>query len=677
VTTLRLLLLALAGAAAAFPQRVGDPTDALDKLSVDELFSIQVTSVGRKAQQLSSAPAAVYVLTAEDIRRSGATSIPEALRWVPGLTVLRQDGRSWAISARGSARIFADKMLVMIDGRSLYTPLFSGVLWDWVDVPLQDIEQIEILRGPGAVMWGPNAVNGVINIITKRAESTKGTSISAATGNELPGSLEARWGAAPGDTLAYRISGKMDYRTPAYGSPGLFYFNRFSYLDPSIDNLDSAAMRLGFRIDGKAGEKNLWTVQGDLFKRDRQDETASPALTPAVKRGHGHTDYDGGFIQAAWTRPTSDGGEGILQFRYDRSGIRFPFIFGEMSNLTLDYQRRVHTGERNELYWGVGYQQYWDDTSSVRQISFSPASSTYRSGDVVLRDEWQIVPDRLLVSVGVRLDYNSYRNLEYQPSLRLLFTPGSRQSAWIAASRAIRIQDRLDRDLLYDNGQVAVFGRPVSILMQGSNDMRSEVERSLEAGYRRQSGQRWSADVAVFLSDYSRLRSLYTTGVPVLRNTTPIPSLALLMNGSNAGSGRSYGGELSGTWQVRDGWRLLPSYSYVRDSHRLPSAGAFSYIWDRVPSDLRHQGLFRSQHDLTRYLQLDLMARARSRDLALQLPGALLFDAHLSWRPTRSGELSFTVENIMNRHILETYPETVFPAIPLRRLYVLKWTQRL
>src|SRR5664279_1289145 len=196
---MRWLLLPLLGASSLAPmlaQRVGSPTDDLTKLGVDELFSVQVTSVGRKAQKISKSPASVFVLTAEDIRRSGATSIPEALQWVPGVTALSLDGRSWSVSIRGSARMYSDKILVMIDGRSLYTPLFSGVIWDSIDVPLQDIEQIEVVRGPGAVMWGPNAVNGVINIITSKARSTTGVQISETVGNSLRSQTEARWGAA-------------------------------------------------------------------------------------------------------------------------------------------------------------------------------------------------------------------------------------------------------------------------------------------------------------------------------------------------------------------------------------------------------------------------------------------------------------------------------------------------
>src|ERR1017187_4099374 len=248
--TLRLPLLAVSLLAAALAQRVGTPTDDLTKVGVDELFSVQVTSVGRKAQQLSKSPAAVFVLTAEDIRRSGATSIPEALQWVPGMTVLSLDGRSWDVSIRGSARLYANKILVMIDGRSLYTPLFSGVIWDSIDVPMGDIEQIEVVRGPGAVMWGPNAVNGVINVITKKAQQTKGGQVTASTGNENRGAVESRWGAAPNDKIAFRVWGKLDYRTPAYDSRGLYSFGTYSYLDPSIRNLDTASGRMGFRVEG-------------------------------------------------------------------------------------------------------------------------------------------------------------------------------------------------------------------------------------------------------------------------------------------------------------------------------------------------------------------------------------------------------------------------------------------
>lgn len=677
--TARLLVVALIVLGTALAQRVGAPTDDLDKLSVDELFTLQVTSVGRKAQQLSKAPAAVFVLTAEDIKRSGATSIPEALQWVPGLTVLRLDGRSWVVSARGSARLYSDKILVMIDGRSLYTPLFSGVIWDSIDVPLVDIEQIEVVRGPGAVMWGPNAVNGVINIITKRAKATKGAVVSAATGNELRAATEARWGAAPSDRLAYRVWEKLEYRTPAYGSPGLFYFNNSgTYTDPSIKNLDSATGRFGFRFEGQPDQEDQWMVQGDVYKTDRQDPLAYAVLLPyVVNRVQGHTDYEGGSIQARWTRSTSAGRESELQFTYSKNSLNYPFVGGDINNATVDYQNRLQIGERHEIYWGAGFQQYWDTTSSGGSLGFLPRSAVYRVGDVVLRDEWQFVPNRLLGSAGVRIDYNTYHDVEYQPSFRLLYTPNARQSAWMAVSRAVRVPSRMDRDIQLVGAKTLVQSIPILPLMSGSLAMRSEVERSVEAGYRLQSGQRWSVDVSLFWSYYNRLRALHGPVAPLVSFPQGIPQLVMPFTVDNSARGRSYGGEIWAMWQVHSGWRIIPSYSYLNESRWLPERAAFQYLFDGHPANLPHQGLLRSQHDLSRTVQVDLMAKARSRDLAFGLPGVLLIDARLSWRPKSSGELSVSFENLTNRKILESYPEAFTPAIPLRRTFVLKWTQRI
>ena len=675
--TLRLPLLAVSLLAPALAQHVGAPTDDLTKVGVDELFSVQVTSVGRKAQQLSKSPAAVFVLTAEDIRRSGATSIPEALQWVPGMTVLSLDGRSWVVSIRGSSRLYADKILVMIDGRSLYTPLFSGVIWDAIDVPMGDIEQIEVVRGPGAVMWGPNAVNGVINIITKKARQTKGGQVTASTGNENRGGLETRWGAAPSDKIAYRVWGKLDYRTPAYNSPGLYRFGTYSYLDPSIRNLDTATGRMGFRVDGQPNEKDQWTIQGDLYKTDRQDPLGYPGVLPAVIRMQGHTDYDGGYLQGRWTRTSSSGSESVVQFSYDRNDIDYPYTGGKLQNLTFDFQRRIQTGERNEIYWGAGYQQYWDDTYSNRFAGFNPLAEVFRSGDVVLRDEWQAVPGRLTASAGIRIDYNSYRDIEYQPSIRLLYTPKPNQSAWMAVSRAVRTPSRFDRDVHFDTGTVVEQGMPVELHTTGSTAMRSEVARTAEIGYRFQSGQRWSVDTSAFFTGYERLRSVDFAPQPELVITDTGYFLRLPMHFANSGAGRSYGGEAWATVQVRRGWRLIPSYSYVKDDRWLPaSSPAYSYTWDHSPADMRHQGAVRSQHDLARNWQLDLMARARSRDNATGLPGVLLIDARLNWHPVRGTEISFSLHNLTDRRVFETVSEGVTPAIPIRRTFLVQWSQR-
>ena len=675
----RFLALVLLIISAASGQRVGVPTTDLDNVSVDELFSVEVTSVDRKAQKLAKAPAAVFVLTAADIRRSGATSIPEALQLVPGLTVLSLDGRSWTVSIRGGARQYADKILVLIDGRSLYTPLFSGVLWDTVNVPMDDIEQIEVVRGPGAVMWGPNAVNGVINIITKNTRDTKGFQVSSAGGTGLTNATDFRWGSGVGDQVAWRTWGQFNDVTPAYGSPGYFNLAAFGpYRAGSIQNLDSATGSLGFRGDGKFGDKDKWMLQGNIFHTVRQDPLATPILFPVlVQQSMGTSSYRGLSLQGSWVHTTDSGGENTLQFSFDRTNVEYPFLGDDLHNLTVNYESRRQTGERNEVYWGVGFQQYWDSSNPNAAISYSPSKSLYRDGDVVVRDELQFVPGVLMASAGIRVDYNSYRQPEYQPSLRLLYTPDKRQSAWFAASRAVRTPNRVDRDYVGNVGAELVDGVPIQLTMFGSSAMRSEVERSLEAGYRLQLGQRWSVDASVYWSYYERLRAVAGSPVPTLSLADGVPTLSEPVYTCNCGGGRSYGAEIWGTWQVRPGWRLSPSYSYLNETKWLPSSPYTDYLWDGTPVDLAHQGVLRSQHDLARNLQLDLTGRARSRDESLyHIPGVLLVDARLAWRPWRTGEFSLTVKNLTGRNVFEGFPELQTVAIPIRRTFVMKWTQR-
>ncbi|MGD0437075.1 MAG: TonB-dependent receptor [Bryobacteraceae bacterium] len=670
-----IILLALAGANSS-AQRVGTPTDDdLTNLSVEDLFQLEVTSVGRKAQELSKAPAAIFVLTAEDIRRSGATSIPEALQWVPGLTVLSVDGIRWTISARGSASLYADKMLVMIDGRSLYTPLFGGVLWDLVDVPLENIERIEVVRGPGAVMWGPNAVNGVINIITKKARDTKGAEVSVASGNQLRGTVMARWSDGS-DKLSYQVWTKLEDIDPASSSAGYYYvagINEVIKQPQPVADLNTQSARVGFRVDGQASEKDQWMVQGDLYKIGGQDDLGYPVLLPAIREFVTcSTGGEGGFLQALWTRTNSTGNESTLQFTYDHDRIDYSFVGGMVNNLTLDYQKRLQTSDRNEVYWGAGFQQYWDDTETERVLDFNPADSVYRVGDAVVRDEFQLIPDRLLAVAGVRVDFGTYSRFQFQPSFRLLYTPSQTQSFWAGVSRAVRVPDRFNRDAQLDEGAVLMGGIPVNIEVLGSEAIRPEVEDSLEAGYRFQSGQRWSVDASTFWSYYNRLVGIPLSGQPQIQWIGSIPSVFVALQEQNLGTGRSYGGELSATWQATRKWRWIPGYSYLNETKWLPPGDG----WLLGTSSPAHQGWLRSQYDFSRKWQADLMARARSRNMPFDTPGVVLFDARVSWRPSRDTELSFTVQNLGGRSVLETYSESPLVAIPLQRTFVFKWVQR-
>ena len=671
-----LISLALGSAGIVSAQRVGAPTDDLTNLSVDDLFQLEVTSVGRKAQELSKAPAAIYVLTADDIRRSGANSIPEALEGVPGLIVQQVDGRMWSISARGSARLFSDKMLVMIDGRSLYTPLFSGVFWDMLDVPLENIERIEIIRGPGAVMWGPNAVNGVINIITKKARDTQGVLLSVGAGNDVYGSVLARWGAEPTERFAYQVWAKLEDQNPAdssrgsYGQePGVVYTN-----PTPITDLNTESARLGFRLDGQLSAKDQLTVEGDVFALGRQDAVGYPLLIgETMDFEKASTTGSGGFVEALWTRTNSAGNESSLQFAFDKNQVDYPFLGGDLNNLTIDFQKRLQTSDRNEVYWGFGFQHYWDSTYTLRFAGFQPASDGYYLGDAVLRDELQLIPSRLLASAGMRVDYTSYTRFDFQPSVRLLYTPSTRQSLWAAVSRAVRVPSRVDRGLTCEEGDELILGvLPIEVQMFGSRLMRPEVENSLELGYRFQSGQRWSADFSTFWSYYT---SLVAVGIPQqlqVQMVDGVPEFLMNLVAENGATARSYGGEASATWQLTPVWRLRPSYSYLDEAPRLPP----NHMWMLDTSGYRHQGAIRSQYDLSRHLQLDLTARAQSRNTVWDLPGAVLFDARLGWRPARDTEFSFSMQDLTGREIVETYAQSPFVSIPTRRTFLVRWVQR-
>jgi len=665
--------LTLVAAGVCSAQRVGAPTDDLSNLSVEDLFRLEVTSVGKKAQQLSKAPAAVYVLTADDIRRSGATSIPEALQYVPGLTVLRVGGQMWAISARGSTRLYSDKMLVMIDGRSLYTPLFSGVLWDLLDVPLENVERIEIVRGPGAVMWGLNAVNGVINIITKKAQ--KGGETSVASGNELHGSVFARGGDAPNEKLSYESWVKLEDRNPAHGSLGSYnFFGQGAYQQPTpVDDLHSQSVRGGFRLDAQPSLRDQLTFEGDLYKLGRQDQVGYVVMIPdTADYLQKHTGSDGGFLQSKWTRTNSDGGESSLQFTYSKDVVNYPFVDGDLENLTVDFQRRIETSDRNEVYWGAGYQQYWDHTEGIRFVSFHPAAAVYRDGNVVVRDELQLVPNRFLVSAGLRVDYNSSVRFQLQPSLRFLYTPNNRQSAWFAFSRAARVPSRVERDVHTDYGTETVAGLPIHLQLWGSTSLRAEVENSVEAGYRIQSGQKWSADASLFWSYYDHLVEVAPPQQIQMQVIDGAPSFWMYGIPQSAGTGRSYGGEISAKWQLTHRWRLIPSYSYLHETRWMPPR----YVDFLVGPSPRHQGFIRSEFDLSRKWQFDLMSRARTESIQIDTPGALLLDARLAWRPTRDSEFSFSVQNLTGRDILEAYAQSPFVAIPIQRTFVFRWVQK-
>src|SRR2546421_3480395 len=421
-TLLVIGLTALFVMAASAQNNVFDPTT----MSVEDLMNMQVTSVSKRTQKVADAAAGVYVITQEDIRRSGATNIPEALRLAPGVEVARIDENKWAIGSRGFNGRFADKLLVLIDGRSVYTPLFSGVYWNVQDVLLEDIDRIEVIRGPGATLWGANAVNGVINIITKKAQDTQRTVVTAGGGTEERGIGGVRYGGKVGDNTYYRAYGKYFNWGPSEYAGGL----------PAHDSWD--AVRGGFRADWAPAGANSLTLQGDIY-HSRYNETLTVASlnAPYSNTFPNNGNYSGGNLLGRWNRKT-EGGSTSLQLYYDNTMVSDNSVFVDHQNIfDIDFQNGFHAGSAQEFVWGLGFRSIRDRNDSSFSVSLTPNQLTLNQFSAFLQDEISLTK-KLRMTLGSKFEWNEFTGFEAEPNARLLWTPTQNQSVWAAVSRAIR-----------------------------------------------------------------------------------------------------------------------------------------------------------------------------------------------------------------------------------------------
>src|SRR6266436_587699 len=387
-------------------QKVPDVT----AITLEDLMDLQVTSVSKRAQKLADAAAAIFVITQEDIRRSGATSIPEALRLVPGLEVARIDENKWAIGSRGFNGRFDNKLLVLIDGRSVYTPLFSGVYWNIQDVMLEDLDRIEVIRGPGATLWGANAVDGVINIITKPAASTQSTIITAGGGTEERGAGGVRYGSKIGDSTHYRIYGKY------------FDWGPSNYITGGTAHDAWDAVRGGFRADWTPAGSNSLTIQGDMY-RSNYDETLNvPTLSSPYSNTFANNGvYSGGNVLARWNH-TTEGGSMSLQADYDNTTTVDHSLFEDHQNIfDIDFQDGFHAGNHQQIVWGVGYRSILDHNDSSSTVSLQPSRVNLNQFSTFLQDEISLVDNRLRLTVGSKLEHNTFTGFEVEPNARLLW----------------------------------------------------------------------------------------------------------------------------------------------------------------------------------------------------------------------------------------------------------------
>ena len=569
-------------------QDVYRPPAELKKLSVEELADIDVTSVSKYPEKFSSAAAAVAVLTQDDIHRSGVTNIPDALRLVPGLDVARLDAHTWAISSRGFNDIFANKLLVLIDGRTVYTPLFSGVFWEVQDTLMEDIDRIEVVRGPGATLWGANAVNGVINIITKSARDTQGLLITAGGGTEDRGFTNVRYGVKVTEDAFLRVYAK--------------YFDRDSSVLSNGNSAHDAwdMYRAGFRFDLEPTRENSFTLQGDIYAGHEDETYAVPTFFfPFAGRVASTDDVSGGNLLGRWRHSFSPDSELTAQAYYDRTNRDTP-IFGEDRNTgDIDIQHRFAWGDTQKIIWGVGFRATHDDVKNTLNVSILPDNRTLTLYSAFVQDEISIVPERFRVTVGSKFEHNDFTGFEIQPSIRALWIPGHAQTIWASVSRAVRTPSVAENNIFL-NPAPPVPLPPGLITIFGNGNFLTEELIAYEIGYRVQPINQLSVDLTAFYNDYDHLRSLEPT-----RPGPVSPSLV-----TNNLFGETYGTEISATAQVTNRWRLQGSYTYLEAQlHRRAGSRDARSEGVGEGSSPRHQFFLRSLLDLGWNMQFDSTLR--------------------------------------------------------------------
>jgi iron complex outermembrane recepter protein len=629
-------------AATAAADNAASSIGELKQLNVEDLMNVQVTSVARHPERLIEAASAIQVITQEDIRRSGATSIPEALRLADNLQVAQKNSHDWAISSRGFNTALANKLLVMIDGRTVYTPLYSGVFWDVQDYVLADIERIEVISGPGGTLWGANAVNGVINIITKGAKDTQGLYAQAGGGSRPQDFADLRYGGALSPDTQFRIYGK--------------YFDRGSEV---LANGDSASDswrqgRGGFRVDSDASTIDKLTLQGDVYGGHEDEQTG------------GTSDTSGENVLGRWSRRISDTSDLGLQSYIDRThtsnpaaaliinGLEFagPGIFkDDLTTYDVDFQHRFRVGTANSVVWGWGFRYSHDVVNNAPSLAFLPPTLDRDLYSIFAQDEIALRSD-LSLTLGSKLERNNYTGFEVEPNVRLSWILNSKEALWGAVSRAVRTPSRIDQDF-------SEAAPPHFVILEGGSDFKSESVVAYELGYRVQLDRQLSASVSSFFNHYDDIRS-----------TTITPTTLLPFFFANGLEGDTYGIEFTSNYQVTDTWSLHAGYTLLKEHlHVKPGQVDINDALNET-ADPQHQFSLRSSLNLPRHIEFDTALRwvdtlhNNNGAVVGTVPSYFEMDSHLAWHASDRLEFALVGQNLLhNRHPEYGFPSPARPEI--------------
>ena len=619
----------------------------LTQKSLEDLMSIEVTSVSRKEQKTSQAAAAVFVISREDIRRSGALNIPDLLRMVPGLDVAQIDASKWAITARGFNGQYSDKLLVLVDGRAVYNPIFAGVFWDSQNVGLDTVERIEVIRGPGAAVWGSNAVNGVINIITRSADDTQGGYLVAGAGNAATGP----------ETLGYggKAPGLGAYRVYAQG----FQYNTLPTFAGLNGQDDWRLVHGGFRADSTITARDSFTTEGDAYRGNAGEIATTPlSLAPPVTASVALRDiYSGWNLLTRWNRTNSPRSGTSLQVYFDRTNRGDTTYSLALNTFDIDFQHHALWGARQDIVWGLGYRLSSDEESPTVRIAFTPRDRITQLFSSFAQDEIAIRPDRLNLSLGTRLEHNDYTGFDLEPSARLAWTPNSNNMIWSALSRADRTPARSDADIRVNYAALPGPGMPVLVSIFGNPNEQNERLTAFEAGYRNSWTSSFSLDSTVFYNRYRDLLSVEPEAMSV--ETTPTPVHLLMPSTfSNGLYGETHGIELFANWRVAGNWTLSPGYTFFA-MHLHPFAGSqdFTDAAGTEGGTPDHKAQLRSNVNLPWHLQWNASAYFVNRLPAVSVPSYTRLDTGLSWHAGERISMSAVGQNL----IKSLHPEYAGP----------------
>lgn len=649
----------LTGIAASLVAQVA-PAPDLAELDVEQLTGVRVTSVSRHSEPLSGAAAAIYVVTQDDIRRQGFTTIADSLRYVPGLQVGQIDSHTWAVTARGFNNQYANKLLVQMDGRTVYTPLFAGVYWDIQDTILEDLDQIEVIRGPGASLWGANAVNGVINISSKSAADTQGWLVTSGGGLEEHGFGGIRYGGKLAEECYYRI----------YGS----YKNQDASKYPSgADGDDDWQIgRAGFRLDWGSNDADLFTLQSDIYAGQESWVFSQASAAPAgVETLANNLDLSGANILGRWTKKLSDGSELKIQSYFDHSERESNLPKEQRNVFDLDAQHHFALNDRNDVVWGLGYRYTYDKIRNSYASLFTPSTAHSSLFNLFAQNETQLIQDCLRLTLGTKLEHNEFTGLEWQPSGRLAWTPKEDSTVWASVSRAVRTPARAEEDIRINTFNLAPMNTAVIF---GNHNGDSEKLVAYELGFRSLVTHRFSYDIVAFYHDYDDLRSL-EAGPPA--TTPPIPTVGTFYS-LNKIKGEAWGCELMSDWKMLDWWRWRGSYTFFELNLRSTAGGfdpqTIALLEGNAP---RNQFSLRSQMDLPHRVEFDLGVRYVDNLDNPHIPSYTAVDARLSWRPKTNLEISLVGMNLLQaRHAEFTATQVMTPQREIERSVYGKITWR-